>query len=332
MNDLKIISINRTQLMGFAILWIMLFHAQIDMGNLINHISEFGYGGVDIFLFLSGFGLFYASQKRENVLVFYKNRFIRIFPIFWASVLILDLCLGNFSWNTILWKMTTVGFWIPMLDIPYALWYISAISAFYLLYPLYFKIFIKKPLLSLGLSCLLSGILTGIYTYSFLCIYPEEKNGLIFFTSRIPVFCIGVYVGWLSCKPQISKNISNIFILSSFIAIVVLFVLSRHLDYWLMRNCGFFYFPFILIVPGISIFLSRCFDKLPLCINRIFIFLGTLSLELYLIHEALFGYVENVERSLHISTRIAFLCIFILTIIGAYILSCFSKLLLKKIV
>ena len=60
---LEKISKNRSAVMGTAILLIMLYHSKVVLPTVFPYyivaaILEFGYGGVDIFLFLSGFGIY----------------------------------------------------------------------------------------------------------------------------------------------------------------------------------------------------------------------------------------------------------------------------------
>ena len=55
-NYIKLLSRHRSAIMGFAILWVMAFHLPVSFGFLpFDLIKMIGYGGVDIFLFLSGY-------------------------------------------------------------------------------------------------------------------------------------------------------------------------------------------------------------------------------------------------------------------------------------
>ena len=86
----KLISTERAALMGFAILWVMFFHSAADLSNIpvIGIIKRFGNLGVDIFLLLSGLGLFYSANKisyeNNNIAAciknFYIKRLLRIVP------------------------------------------------------------------------------------------------------------------------------------------------------------------------------------------------------------------------------------------------------------
>ena len=64
-SSLSLLSSYRGALMGVAIIWVMLYHlGDIDV-SVISVIFGVGYGGVDIFLFLSGFGLYFSLSKKE---------------------------------------------------------------------------------------------------------------------------------------------------------------------------------------------------------------------------------------------------------------------------
>lgn len=85
------VSVFRSELMGVAILWIMLFHSKMFppiaqhnyIGNsIVYQLILDGGSGVDIFLFLSGMGIYFSWEKNQNLLSFYKKRVIRILPTY----------------------------------------------------------------------------------------------------------------------------------------------------------------------------------------------------------------------------------------------------------
>ena len=53
----------RDEIKGAAILWVVFFHAQLGLGGLLYDVQKIGYGGVDMFLFLSGFGLYHSLSR-----------------------------------------------------------------------------------------------------------------------------------------------------------------------------------------------------------------------------------------------------------------------------
>ena len=79
-NDLNLLFKYRKFLMGFAALWILMTHEWQIVTNETsfffvteNFIKRIGFCGVDIFLLLSGMGLYYSLEKNP-VSRFYYNR------------------------------------------------------------------------------------------------------------------------------------------------------------------------------------------------------------------------------------------------------------------
>lgn len=74
--DSRILSQYRYAIFGFAAMWIFMRHT-IHCGDF-NYIQpfdwffSFGDAGVDIFLFLSGYGLTFSLQKDANIVTFFK--------------------------------------------------------------------------------------------------------------------------------------------------------------------------------------------------------------------------------------------------------------------
>lgn len=83
-----LVSKYRSQLFGFAILWIMCMHSReftpllddaiLSQYILYDGIILVGGVGVDIFLFLSGVGLYYAQEKGPTLGQFYAKRYKRL--------------------------------------------------------------------------------------------------------------------------------------------------------------------------------------------------------------------------------------------------------------
>ena len=85
-------------LRGLAILMVMLFHyaTELNIHSLPQHVvmlvGQFGWTGVDLFFVLSGFlitGILLDSRDAENYLSsFYLRRVLRIFPVYYLSLLV----------------------------------------------------------------------------------------------------------------------------------------------------------------------------------------------------------------------------------------------------
>ena len=93
----------RSHLMGIAIWWVVFSHMKLRFaGKGISFIQTIGYGGVDIFFFLSGIGMYY-SLKKSSVETFYQKRIRRIIPAYLPIVGIVFL-LYNY------WKRAEISF------------------------------------------------------------------------------------------------------------------------------------------------------------------------------------------------------------------------------
>ena len=130
-------------LMGFAILWVMYFHIPLKFATEVGwFIHRIGFYGVDIFLFLSGLGVYYSLTKRPNVLGFYKARLVRILPAY-IIVACASYCLLRLDRASALdffYYISGIGYWTRHARFD---WYIPTQLAFYLITPL-FLFFYKK--------------------------------------------------------------------------------------------------------------------------------------------------------------------------------------------
>ena len=76
----QIISLYRNEIYGVAALLIVLYHTHCVAGWTIFKLFSRGFIGVDLFLIIGGFCLCYSIQKNK-ISQFYKNRFKRIYPL-----------------------------------------------------------------------------------------------------------------------------------------------------------------------------------------------------------------------------------------------------------
>ena len=65
-----------------AILWVVFFHAQLGLGGLLYDVQKIGYGGVDMFLFLSGFGLYHSLSRDADAGRYLLRRARRLLPAY----------------------------------------------------------------------------------------------------------------------------------------------------------------------------------------------------------------------------------------------------------
>ena len=84
--ELSDISRYRGELMGLAMLFVMLFHVWMPKSNPMYGFVRCGNVGVDIFLLLSGVGLWFSWTKNPSLKHFFLRRYLRVYPV-WIIIL-----------------------------------------------------------------------------------------------------------------------------------------------------------------------------------------------------------------------------------------------------
>lgn len=137
----KSVSKFRSELMGLACLWVMLHHNSFTWPESLDSLRRFSlYGnlGVDIFLLLSGVGLYFAWSKKPRLTDFYARRFLRLLVPY------VIFAVPYWVWRDLYLHRGSFLLDVTQLSLPLqgiiTTWYIPAIAAMYLLYPLIAKV------------------------------------------------------------------------------------------------------------------------------------------------------------------------------------------------
>jgi len=205
--SLRILSKYRNALFGIAILWIIMLHGArfgvylgfLGKSNPINQFMRFGTVGVDLFLFLSGMGLYFSFSKNKEIIPFIKRRFVRILPtvflisgIWWFYYfIILNNNLADF-----LKRISLLCFWLGGGGgANNGIWFVSFILVFYLAYPyIYHYLFDKGNAL---LRVLIAMTCAIVFNYLLAYVDPSFYKVTEIAFSRIPVTLFGCYFGKL---------------------------------------------------------------------------------------------------------------------------------------
>ena len=287
----------RTYLMGVAILAVMVFHTSdiFIVPWYLEPIQRTGYLGVDIFFFVSAYGLYYSMQKPTSLKEWYLRRLKRILPTFWLISIAMGLVKG---WNLYehLREEIFFGFLLPWTnrDVYYDVifWYIPAALLFYLLFPLLYKYrkgiilwYIPIAIVAFALSHVVSQILNSRGWAPYI---PG-------FIGRIPVSLLGMIVAEHedSIKKRLKWPVAVVVALISLFAFILLESHAMKITSMLSFPCDDFFFmmcslPFIFLVCSL---LQRYIKIL----NPFILFCGRYSLELYLLHVAFVSIV--ISRS-----------------------------------
>ena len=288
-DNIKHCMCSRSFFMGFSILWIIVFHTNIDWNSkLLNFISMLGYGGVDIFLFCSGYGCYYSYNKDRDLFRFIKKRVLRLCPawlmfmVMWIPMMLLfyDMplraALGNLLF---IQPITGQGFAFN--------WYVSAIWLMYILAP-YFIALIDNITLKQNILFIVVLVLVSIVFW--------ENEDLVIIMARLPIFYIGLVTAKYD-KYVIDKKSFSILMIALGIGMVCL-VLSIVLFSNHLRTWALWWYPFIIITPGmcyllsiISGFLTRY--RMGTLIFKMINQLGGISFELFMSHIMVFRIVKS---------------------------------------
>lgn len=315
---IKDISTYRSELMGWSILWIMMLHFTFNQIKPLGFIAQYGFAGVDIFLFVSGFGLFYSLNKDNNLARYYWKRILRIFPTYYIIGAITNLLLTHDDILTFFFRYSTIGFWIGR---EYAEWFIPSIILLYFLAP-YTKRIIDKNWHMF--TCV---IILCLYIASY---YLADKESFLdrshyFILYRIPVFIYGMI-----CAYWINNNMSSKFFFLIMLVGFPFFIIFYPLHHQIY-NFKYYSLTFLLpIFVAIFILLSKHIKYLSPILKE----MGTASLEIYLIQGIFFTYILNGATSSFPEWHdtLSILMIIASSLMGIAIHRIISKIVLFKVI
>ncbi|MDY4667588.1 MAG: acyltransferase [Prevotella sp.] len=291
--ELQNISRYRGELMGAAMLFVILFHVGLPREDAFYGLRRIGNIGVDMFLFLSGVGLWFSWTKRPSLKHFFTRRYLRIYPawLIIACLFYIPDFLGprQFSTNIIDLLGDVLINWDFWLHDELSFWYIPATMMLYLFAPAYMQLIIKHPVyrwlpVVMIMWCILVQYVTPIHA---------AVGHLEIFWSRVPIFFIGINFGKAVKEKRCMDGASLWLIVLVFVmafASSVFLEQVRHGQFPLFIE-RMLYIP--LTVTAILL-LNRVFRRTPKWFNATFREVGALSLEAYLIH--LHFVLVHIER------------------------------------
>ena len=281
--ELANISRFRAEQMGAAMLFVILFHVALDRGDPFYGLRRCGNVGVDIFLFLSGVGLWFSWVKTPDVLRFYRRRLLRIVPtwIVVATAFYLPDYLGarRFSHSIVdLIGDITIN-WDFWLHDELTFWYVPAIMALYLVAPWYMRLVQSRPVyrwlpLLMVIWCVMVQWVLPIH---------HAVGHIEIFWSRVPIFFIGINFGeMVRTRRQLSSDAVWLLLVTFLMTFGTCLYLEqvRHGQFPLFVE-RMLYIPFTVCTVLV---MNRIFRRTPQWVNRSFRLVGALSLEAYLIH------------------------------------------------
>lgn len=282
--NLGALSDYRNAVYGAAAIWITLFHGVI-LGKvefppslrLIEGGLEIGNIGVDIFVLLSGVGLYFSAVKKPRLGEFYYKRGVRILLpylilavpyIFYYAVIVLG------RWGLFALTAATLNTWLGINDV-IDLWYVPAILFFYLIHPLIHKVIFRREqgaaLRTAALAALSIALTMALFRY-FEDIYRMYDKIL----PRLTVFIIGCYLGKLVKEKR--RVPVGVLIIAAAVVIGAYPLYARTLLAGAWRR----YYGSLTGI-ALTLILSQAFVLLEkIKLDRICGFFGKFSLEIYI--------------------------------------------------
>ncbi len=298
----------RNTIYGICALWIIFFHLyrQLACPNIpiVTNFLCIGNMGVDVFFFLSGLCLSLSAVKHKYSVVGWKAYFKRRL----SRVLIPYLCVGipYYLWSAFfertgslphrllrfLADLSSATFWLRGMS---TTWYVFGIIIFYLLFPLLFTIVSSTGRKQLAF------LITGMACFAVLSAYlPVIKNSIVLW-SRLPVFTLGIILG---TRDRTSYALSRSTRICLLVVLLLLFWLTSSMALTNTQNKVFIVCRLLLFAPMTVLLLTLVSDFGNGL--RFFELLGTISLEIYLVHItilhplAYWGYVERFNNRLYL--------------------------------
>ncbi len=278
----------RGELMGVAMLAVMMFHVGFTRHDTFWFcVNRCGNVGVDMFLFLSGIGLWYAWTKAPSLgegwgrlPLFYRRRFQRIYPawLMLSSLYYIPLYIkGKFTlWQTVGNVLIGWRLWSGFVD---EFWFIPMILVFYLVAPFYMKLIQNRPVwrwlpLVAMVFCVLLQYWKPLNT---------SLGHLEILFSRVPIFLLGINAGlWVKEERQLPADALWLLLLTFVLSLGV----CVNFENGLRGRFPLFLERMVYIPLSMSalLLLSRAFSRAPQWLLKTLAFVGSLSLELYLVH------------------------------------------------
>lgn len=252
---------NRAWLMGLSILWIIAFHYCYYSALLPNPVLGFlfgkGYLGVDVFMFLSAYGLCFSLEK-NTIGHYYARRAKRLFPMY---IFFLAVVLAFFSKNyqdNPLWLFLFQATGVAAFRHVDVEWFVPSLICLYVSFPLVYKavrwVYDKYPYAIIAIVFVLN-----------LVAEPLGKVMMPAFPMRFGIIILGI-TAYLGIKASDTQKLWVVFTVSALL--VAAFRFSEQMT-------GSMLIPLILLALS-----SSGVTSMPL--SRPISFIGKHSLEIYL--------------------------------------------------
>jgi len=294
-------------LRSLSILYIVGFWHLLNYTNAISHYNNIityriTWIVLGTFVLISGYFIGKKLNRQDNLLTFYKKRFIRIYPPYFIAIIVFAV-LGLSDLTTSIKAIFSISMFV--LPAPPTLWFIAMLILFYIITPLCKMISTKGFVKYLFLYISLITILFGFEYFSHLLFHYYYLDVRV--AVYLAPFMTGIYIANNSIVKTNLKFIT--------IGTVIVFTISYYFDSDNWKMNLLFSIPTVTIAP---LLLFLFFSQLKFESTRIqknIIILSTASYFMYLFHRPLYITLKKIYFPSTLSMQLLYLFVICLPII-----------------
>lgn len=267
----------RNEIKGVAILWVVFFHAQLGLDGWAHWVQRIGYGGVDLFFFLSGFGLWHSLQKDANLERYLARRARRLLPAYvpfclvWLAVMLplygaglatsVRIAAGNLS---------MLGLFA---DVPLLInWYPAGLLLSLFLAPTFHAALRPGRRQTLRAA----GLLVFLLAAGLAFVGRDAYMAM----ARLPVFALGML--FAGAKDRDDRGAAGTLAVCGIAGLAALVFCLCRFSGQVLSDYGLYWHPFVLIAPALCVGLGWLFAHAPGAARAPFAALGAASFEIFL--------------------------------------------------
>lgn len=333
---------------GFAALWVFLYHIKHTFEHtlpFVYQLSSYGTLGVPMFFVISGYVISHSAEsslrKNKSPVTFLKNRFKRIYPTFWVSVVIVLVLpfviesvsfikTGNYQSPSSVLPNVNLSEWAALLGLYKVFWASSpnlqaeftVVNAVYWTLAIEFQFYLVIFALLYCQQHYRLSILIVTGASIFVAVLPipiKHQINYGLFIHYWPAFAVGIGLAYLKMQ-KIDFRFSLPHSIWVLLGLVSGLLIHRYIDSYS------YHFGFALLF-GLFLWCIADFEKILTVLNekqgigkwliKPWLILGAMSYSVYLVHGKLYQLPEMFVRQIVSKHNPMYL---FLTVIGTLLL------------
>jgi peptidoglycan/LPS O-acetylase OafA/YrhL len=273
-------------LRGLAALSVVFFHFTMQRTEY-NQIFKLGTTGVDLFFIISGFVIYMSLQNISKGIDFVINRFSRLYPTYWASVLFTFMLLNIHSLHDgtfrptifieLIGNLSMFQYYLGINDLDGPYWTMIIEMNFYIVMLVLFKFNLLKSLNTIGIVACSIIVILSHYFYDIKCIKLLFR--FVPLLQFLPLF----FAGTIFFKIYTDRTNLPVRYLTVVFCLLCQLLLFPHSG----RSYSFISWPeyHLMLILYFVLFTLFVNNKLSFIVNKATLFMGKISFALYLTHQ-----------------------------------------------